>query len=288
MARARWLFACLLGACSSDNDPGLDVLLRVTDAHYVAHALPPAGAGPVIAALRVPHAELLPGRRREIVRGSLAPGSEAVLIGLADDRGHWLVSAGPAGIDEPDLPTFSAELTFASATPPGPLTLLLAAVDGAGKVGPYQSVALQALDFVRSPLLSVELHWDNEADLDLRVTLPDGSELSPDNLSAYDRPALVPADPSAAAAATLDLDANANCQVVGQRRERASWSAPPQPGRYVAKVATASLCGESAAHWTLEVWFGGALLQAVHGTSLSADTRAARGGGTRALTFVLP
>ncbi|HEY6880947.1 MAG TPA: hypothetical protein VI299_23140 [Polyangiales bacterium] len=291
----RWLAGLtLLFACEgADSDPGLSAWLRVEGAQYASGRLPAEGSGPAIVSLRVPHAQVLPGLRRELLSGSLPPSAQAVLIGVEGDRGHWIVSAGAPAIEEPSLPTFSAELSFAHATPVGPLVLVLSAVDGQGGVGPRQRVTLDAEARARSDQLSIELRWDREVDLDLHVVTPEGRELWPGNINTYASPPPGAAFPDPDAyrdGGVLDLDSNGNCVIDGRREERASFSAPPTPGTYTVRVATASLCEEAVAHWTLEVWLLGQLVQRAQGISQSWDTRqgAGLGDGVLASEFVVP
>lgn len=291
----RWL-GCVISliACEgAGSDPGLSAWLRVEGAQYEPGALPPAGSGPAIVSLRVPHAQILPGLRRELVSGSLPPFAQAVLIGMEGDRGHWIVTAGAPAIEEPSLPTFSGELSFAHATPVGPLVLALSAVGADGTVGPRQFVTLDAQARARSDQLSIELRWDREADLDLHVVTPDGRELWPGDINTYAPPAPGAASPDPNAyrdGAVLDLDSNGNCIIDGRREERASWSASPSSGTYTVRVTTASLCAESVAHWTLEIWLHGQLVQRVQDISQAWDTRqgAGLGDGVLACEFVVP
>jgi hypothetical protein len=286
-----WLAVVLLCGCAgADSDPGLAATVRVLDAQYQSGPLPQAGTGPEIVSLRVPHMQVLPGLRRELITGSMPPGAESVLIGLEGDSGYWIVSAGAPSIEEPGLTTFSAELSFAHSTPVGPLTLAFSAVSAEGQVGPRKTALLDAQARARSDLLSIELRWDREVDLDLHVVTPDGEELYPGNINSYVTPAPGAAlpDPNAYRdGGVLELDSNANCALDGRREERASWRAPPAPGLYTVRVATASLCGEAVAHWTLEVWLAGQRVQSVQGISQPFDTRFGAGLGAGLLACEL-
>lgn len=294
----RWLSLLfgtwLLAACApSESDPGLHAQLRVLGAQYVRGALPAVGTGPMIASLLVPHAQVRPGLRRELLTGSLPIAAESVLIALDGDAGYWIVTASAPAIEAPDLPTFTAELSFARELPAGALTLGLSAVQADGAVGPRRTVALFAEGHSQRGFLSVELQWDTESDLDLHVLVPDGTELWSGNLNTYTVPppgASAPDPDAYRQGGTLDLDSNGNCVLDGRRAEQASWPAQPASGTYSARVATASLCSESVAHWTLEVWLAGQLLQRVQGLSQSGDTRlgAGLGAGVLAVEFSVP
>lgn len=289
----RWWLLLLCGCAGADSDPGLGAWLRVEDAQYADDALPASGGGPEIVALRVPHEQILPGLRRELLSGALPASATSVLIGLEGDRGHYIVTAGAPTFEEPGLPSFRASLSFAHATPVGPLTLALSAVDAQGRVGPRKQVALTAQERARSQQLSIELRWDRQVDLDLHVVLPDGTELSPRNINSWEAP-----PPGGAAqnpmayrdGGVLDLDSNGDCILDGRREERASWSVSPPAGQYTVRVATASLCSEVVAHWTLEVWLAGQRVQTVQGISQSYDTRdgTGLGAGVLATSFAVP
>jgi hypothetical protein len=283
----------LVGCEGAEGDPGLDARMRVRGAQYVTGPLPSPGAGPAIISLRAPHAQVLPGLRREVLSGSLPPDATSVVLARMGDPGHWIIGAGAPVIEEPELPTFTAELSFARDTPAGLQTLALSAVRGNGEVGPRHELRLDALAPPRSSLLSIELRWDTNADLDLHVVLPDGSELWSGNINSYTPPPLgaFAPDPNAhRGGGVLDLDSNANCSIAGRREERASWEQMPPAGTYVIRVATASLCAESVAHWTLEVWLGGIRTQVVGGISQPWDTRdrAGVGAGSLALALTVP
>jgi hypothetical protein len=290
----RWLSLTFLIACGgAESDPGLAASLRISDAQYVRGSLPAAGIGPEIVSLRVPHQQLLPGLREELISGSMPASAQSVLIGVEGDRGYWIISAGAPSIEEPGLPTFSAELSFARSTPVGPLVLALSAVDASGAVGPRKTVTMDAQARARSEQLSIELSWDREVDLDLHVVMPDGRELWPGDINSYAAPPVGSAFPDPNAyrdGAVLDLDSNGNCAIDGRRQERASWSTAAPPGEYTVKVATASLCDESVAHWTLQVWLAGELVQTIQGISQAYDTRfgSGLGAGQLAGRFTVP
>jgi hypothetical protein len=295
MVRALLIAGFLLTACAaSEAEPGLRATLRVSGGTFVEGAFPaPNPNGPLITSLRIPHAEVSPSLRRERFSGSVPPDAEAVLIGLRGDPGYWIVGAGAAAIEEPDLPTFSAEISFARDTPAGPLDLALSAVRRDGVVGPRTDVALNHVPRARSEHLSIELHWDTQADIDLHVVVPGESEIWPGNINSYTPPAPGAAAPDPTAfrrGGVLDLDSNGNCVLDGRREERASWETPPMPGTYVVRVATASLCSESIAHWTLEVWKGGVRTAVAQGISQDTDTRfgAGAGAGVLALELTVP
>lgn len=284
---------CLIACDGVARDPGLDAELHVRNAQFVAGALPAAADGPEILALRVPHAQILPAQRNELLSGSLARGATAVLLQLEDDDGYWVVGAGAPAIEEPLLPTFGAELSFASYTRRGARRLLLSAVDAEGRVGPRQQATLQAAEAAQRAPLQVRLSWDNDADLDLHVLSADGQEVWAGNINSYKQPppGAPAADPNAyKQGGVLDVDASANCLVDGRRAENVTWQSAPPSGRYIVRVASASLCGARFAHWRVEVWLNGERIADTRGTSLPSDTRhgAGLGAGVLASSFDVP
>jgi len=289
------LFALTLAlACDgASSDPGYAATLHIVDAQYVPGSAPDDDTGPELLALRVPHATVLPGLRSEQVVGTLGADATAVAIGIAGDRGYYVVTAGAAAIEEPDLPTFSAELRFATTLPAQTLTLWARAVDVRGRHGPEHTVSLDPVRPSAAGELVVSLRWDSEADLDLHVVPPVGDAVWARNVNSL-RPAPLgstAADPRAyTRGGILGLDSNAGCVIDGRRTETVVFVEGPPSGSYAVRVATASLCTESAAHWTAEVYLSGERLASTRGTATTFDTRAGqlRDDGTLALSFDVP
>lgn len=293
---ARWLFACcFVAACheGASSDPGTRALLQVREGQFVPGELPAEGTGPEVIASELAHDTITPGGPAVSLRGTLAEPATAVVIGLEDDAGHWVVTAGAASLTEPDLPTFSLSLSFARRIDGRTLNLRFAAVDAQGRVGPYQSEELSVAREGSDHPLEVRLRWDTNADLDLHVVLPNGEEIFAGNINAQvaPPPGQPAGDPGAFRdAGQLDLDSNAGCVIDGRREERVSFPAEPARGEYVVRVATASLCGESAAHFQVEALLHGEPVGAASGFSLPQDTRfgAGRGAGAFAFSFRVP
>lgn len=264
-----------LAACDGATaDPGADALMQVGAAQFVAGPLPGASGGPAITSLANPTNTARPGEVQRPLGGTLEPGATAVRVGLKGDRGHWIVVAGPPEIDLPDQPTFAVQLSFAHALQTDPAEIELAAVDGDGRVGPAQIVAL-ALDAPAAPdgALVITLSWDRDADLDLRVTDPTGVEIFARNPNAN--------------GGRLDLDSNARCVIDGVRRESVIWPAAAPVGRYIVRVDTRSLCDATSARWHLAVRRDGAVIAEAEGVSTPEATRFEHdlGAGARALEF---
>ena len=291
MARPNWSsWPCILGfaaACSgATSDPGLSAWLRVDPAQLVPGDMPQPNGGPALLDARVPHNQLLVGSLTEHVSGSTAVEATAVAIARRPDAGYWIVTTGVPTVDEPESPSFRAQLELARNFPVGPFTLELSAVDRAGLFGPRWTLDLSAVDTQPEGELIVALRWDNSADLDLHVQAPKGVDIWANNSNSEDRST----SGAAETAGILDFDSNADCSADGRDAEYVRWQAMPPSGSYSVRVVTASLCDQPAAHWSVTVQLRGSQLAAASGTSLPTDTRNGSGAraGVRALAFVVP
>ena len=290
-----WLCACWLAACvGASSDPGLEARLRVEGAQFVHGELPKASGGPRVVSLHVPHNQILPGVRSERITGALEARGNAVLLGLRGEAAHWVITAGVPTLEEPDLPSYQATLSFSREVAVGEtLELEVAAVDAQGRVGPSERASLTSVAAEEGATLVVRLRWDSDADLDLHVIDPSGAEIWAGDINSYQAPGPgMPAqDPDAwRGGGVLDFDSNAGCVIDGRREERVVWTRAPSPGPYTVRVAAASMCEASDAHFEAEAWLDGASLERATGLCLPSDTRfgTGRGAGRLALTFRVP
>lgn len=287
---SRGLALAFLQSCANASlDPGVDALVRVEGAQYVAGVLPEPSGGPEVQQARVPHPRVRVGTRSEHVSGSLDPSATAVLVGMKGDRGHWVVLASVPTAEEPELPSFDADIQLSRDLPLGPLTLQLSAADASGRVGPRTNIELEASDLDENAALVVSLRWDNAADLDLHVLEPSGQLIWARNINSLRAPGSA-SDAELARSGVLDLDANAGCAAMDRSEERVLWRYDFPSGHYRVRVATAALCGQSSAHWSIDVRKHGQPLASASGISLPSDTRFGAGAtaGALALTFELP
>jgi uncharacterized protein YfaP (DUF2135 family) len=138
----------------------------------------------------------------------------------------------------------------------------------------------------------VSLWWDTESDLDLHVVDPNGDEIWSGNINSFDRYATTPTTDAGAwnEGGILDFDSNAACVLDGRCNENVVWSVPPPAGTYLARVDTFSLCGNSAARWTVEAFLDGASLGRAEGEAVASAQRFAKGKGSglTALSFTIP
>ena len=114
--------------------------------------MPPPNDGPAVQAAFLGQTRFPVGFQGKSFSGALAPSATALVLGLALDRGYFIVPAGPPSVEAPSLPTFDARLSFASTLPPGEHALELAAVDAQGRVGEHKRVPF-TLTLAAAPVL---------------------------------------------------------------------------------------------------------------------------------------
>ena len=283
-----------LSACdSASSDLGLDAWMRVAGAQFVSGAPPADSAGPEVVAIDLSSNQIHAGQIDKPLSAALDPRATAATIGLAGDRGYWIVPAGLPEVQAPDYPTFHVALSFASDLAAGDYALDVRAADVDGRLGPPTTLPLSATgEPVPAGALVVSLRWDTEADLDLHVVDPAGVEIYKRNINSYEPPPPGQApDPTAfQKGAVLDLDSNAACVIDGRRRENVIWKDTAPPGHYVVRVDTFSLCGEASASWKIDVRKAGAVLAHAEGRSGPTDEQAPhdRGAGVVALDLDVP
>ncbi len=283
----------LLTACSdgASSDPALDSRMRVLDAQFVPGAAPAAQDGPEVSALELLSTTIWPGDDDKPVRGTLGASATAVALALSGDRGYWLLGAGPPDISAPELPTFRGTAAFSRSLSEGLYTFEVRAVDDGGHFGAPRRQTLTALPIAPSRIvegeLVVTLTWDSDADVDLHVIDPSGTEIFHGAPTSRD-----PFDGSATEVdvGVLDVDSNADCAGDDLRQEDVTWAEGPPSGHYAVRVDTTSLCGSSAARWTVRVVLHGMPLVSASGIALDSDTWGAhgRGAGVLAIGFDVP
>jgi hypothetical protein len=284
----------LLLACSPvQADEGRDAMLQVTGAQFRREAMPPDGAGPRILTATLASRE----RANTIERGCSGEAegpTTAVAFGLAGDVGYWIVRAGVPGNAARTSPTYSISYGISANATPGTHDVILHAVDANGRFGPALVRRLEILPAARpAGRFVISLSWDNQADLDLHVVLPNGIEIFKRNRTEYQRPppSAGPVPPGAPTdGGVLDRDSNANCVPDGQRAENVIWTEAPPKGHYVVRVDTFSLCGAATANWRLEAVLDGVRIGGAQGMSTENDLRFEhnRGGGLLALELDVP
>jgi uncharacterized protein YfaP (DUF2135 family) len=105
----------------------------------------------------------------------------------------------------------------------------------------------------------VTLTWSSEADLDLHVLEPDGTEIAFDNRTSSD-------------GGTLDVDSNGGCgDTTTSPVENVFWRNPPPNGTYTARVVYFEECGSGSGAgpqtYTITVKINGQIVLQQQGTA---------------------
>ena len=253
-----------MSACTGVDEPvARDAWLQIPGSRYVAGPMPVESDGPTVTAIDSPNNTIRPGQRGKSVSGRTDARAYSLAFGLAGDRGYWIVPVGLRSVLYPGEIEFATSLDFSAQLPPGALTLRIEAGDAAGHFGTASTLDFTAVSLVANATLVVSLDWDQDADLDLWVDLPDGTRLSERGLRGQDG-RVVQVDPSIGP--LIDADSNARCVIDGRRAENALWQSP-LPGHYVVSVETWSLCGETRASYNVDVRLRGTTIAAAQGAS---------------------
>jgi hypothetical protein len=284
----------LLAGCSpSTNDQGLEALMRVANAQYYPGTTPAAMDGPAILSFYNSSNLIRAGQKSKPLSGLVTRETTAIAVYLEGDTGYWIIIPGAEDPTANLQLAFAASLSFSPALKPGMYSLTGRAVDDQGHFGPPSKAMLTAADLPPdNSTLTVSLSWDRQADLDLHVVIPYGTEIWAKNINSHTPPKPGdPPDPTGyLSGGILDFDSNANCVIDGRRQEDVYWTQPPPSGDYLVRVDTPSLCGEPQAIWTVTATLGGQSLGVAHGVSLDADTIPphVQGAGVLALKFTVP
>jgi hypothetical protein len=297
MKRSVWLaLSLVLTACGGvANDTGLEALVRVSGGQFYRGAIDKLGSASAPTVVDVLNSQTVvsPGLENKQISGRLDPGSTAVAIGFSGDVGYWVLPANVPDADSPTQPTFHASLSFSPALSAKSYDLIVRAAASPMTFGPPAHVALDVQQTLPpTGALVISLSWDTESDLDLHVVDAYGNEIWAGNINSYDPYAATPTTDAGAwnEGGILDFDSNAGCVIDGRCNENVVWSVGPPPGNYVARVDTFSLCGNSAARWTIEAFLNGTSLGRAEGEALPSSQRftKGKGGGLTALSFTIP
>lgn len=283
------LAACDQGGVDANRDAR--ALVFVSGAQFIPGAMPAPSAGaPTVADVITRNHAVFPGQRGKKLNGHLDPTARAVAIGFGGDIGFWIVPAGDPDEVEANLLTFALTMDLSAAITPGEHDLLFAAVDAQGHFGAPMPLSLTVSSTTPQGLLIVTLKWDTEADLDLHVLEPGGTEVWARNINDYSPPGPgePPPDPSTiGAGGILDFDSNSQCQIDGRRQEDVTYAMNVPSGHYIVRVETFSLCAAVDANWTVDVISQGEAIAHARGESTDADVRLPHGAGagTTAVEF---
>lgn len=247
----------------------------------------PTGTGPAVQSINAKTTTFFAGATNQGFSGDADMGATAVLLRFADlGSGYWSV---PVGI--PDVTasngalTWNASCNFAQDIPVGRHPLVFNAIDANGNAGPAPGINQTDTLTFKSPIpqgaVVVSLTWNSNADLDLHLVAPDGTELDPQHPTTAAM--AVPGSPLPAGTAVLDRDSNANCVEDGFREEDAVFADYPASGVYTVRVDMFSACSVPAADYVVTVTVAGEVKGTFRGVLIAED---ADGGGPGSGVFV--
>jgi hypothetical protein len=301
------LLLAAIGCGGASPETGITANLRLSTGQFVPGALAAdkEAMGPSVF-VNLGVAKVPPGVQNLPLSGNVTGGS-SVLIGLADDSGHWIVPAPIKDVTEVNSYQFSTRMSFSPELTAGPQLLIVRGVAPDGTIGPSQQFTLTVAEPVPTGALVFSLSWDTQADLDLHVVVPNtepdpmtGGPGAPIEIWSRNQVGVAPTTfprtseemkAAVAAAGRLDFDSNSNCVIDGRRQENVIFTQPPPDGEYIVRVDTFSLCGQASAQWQVTVTNpDGAIVNPATWQSIDADTRGTHGlgAGRLALQFKLP
>ena len=194
------------------------------------------------------------GQGNLTITGTAPLDASSLAIRLSDvGTGYWVVPMGPLDTQSNQL-SWSAIADFGLDIVPGFHPLKYVAVDGNGVAGRQQvfdklCVANRVPDSFNAcvptrapPAAVISLSWDTNVDLDLEVSMPDGTLVDPQNPVTPDK------------TATIDRDSNANCVIDGIRYENLVWGKVAPHGRYGIYVNLVSACKQAIVHFNVSVY----------------------------------
>lgn len=148
--------------------------------------------------------------------------------------GYYLVPLGS------DATNGQAIITIGGLPPVLEFDIVFAAAGPDGVYGPYSSTTIQAIAAAGGDI-QVSVTWNTDADVDLHVVEPGGSEIY------Y-------GSPTSGSGGQLDIDANAACAVSGLTQENIGWApGTAPPGTYTVRVDYWDACGAASTDYVVTV-----------------------------------
>jgi hypothetical protein len=267
------LGACaLLSACSGDPSEsapsGIEEPIHLTftpsggkptPAQFFRGELLAGTDGPAILLRGARGRVVFPGEAGLKVSGNVEPTATAVALRLAGlGTGYWIVPT--TDLDDIEIPgkktiQFNAAVDFSRDIPAGAQQLQLVGIDAQGHHGPFPDpLPLNVQPSIPNAAAVAVLSWDTNADLDLQIVMPDGTQLDRKHPRSQ---GLDPDGGTLPGTAILERDSLASCIPDGRRQEMFIWPSLPGAGTYLAKADLFSACGEPGANFTFDFYLGG-------------------------------
>jgi hypothetical protein len=276
-------FVVLLAACGdvSESAPsGLDEPFHVSyapvgqtktiPAQFFRGELLEGTDGPATPLRTTPTRAVFQGEAGHKLSGNSGPTATAAAIRFDDlGTGYWVVPTTVLDVENPGTIKFDAVLDFGRDLPPGPHPLKIVAIDRDGHHGVRaEPLILQFQPSIPAAAAVARLTWDTNADVDLQIVEPDGTQLD------RKHPRSQGTDPDGGTlpgTAILDRDSLASCIPDGRRQEMFIWQTLPPAGLYLAKADLFSACGEPGANFVFEFYLNGQLQVSQLGRFLAQD-----------------
>jgi hypothetical protein len=259
MRRAFMTALVLAAGCDSIDDPsGLDEPFVVQASDLKQGDLPEGVDGPKILAFASTPTVIRPGARAVPFGGNATDTAYSVGVRFAElGSGYWIRPAGSLDPIVTGERTWQMPLDANPELEPGNYKLEIVAFDEKGKPGPKSLLPVCVSSLLPDnlnacnpkaapPLVIASLTWDADADLDLSVIAPDGTQFGRSKRSLSVGGKVV---------ARLDADGTVGCVADGRRMENFSWAdVPPQVGSWSVYANLYDACGKAAVTYTLTLY----------------------------------
>jgi hypothetical protein len=260
MRTAITMLLALVSACAGIDDPvGLTEPFVADQADFKRGALPSGTAeGPAITLFTPGFGTLRPGARAAAVTGNASGTAYSVGIRFADlGSGYWVRPVGSLDPIAPGELTWSLAIDANSEIEPGQHELEVVAFDVQGRPGPKRTATICVASSLpdnlnacnpklQPPLVVASLTWNTDADLDISLVAPDGTQFNRGKRAlAVDGKPVV----------RLDADGVTGCVADGRRSENFVFDdVPPQRGAWSVYANLFDACGKAAASFELTIY----------------------------------
>jgi hypothetical protein len=259
MRRLLWTALLLAVGCDSIEAPtGFEQPFIARTGAFKRGELPEGTEGPEVRTLSAGLSYVSPGASGATVAGNAMESAYSIGIRFADvGSGYWIRPAGAIDPITPGERTWSMLLDVSIDAEPGPHDLEVVAFDEQGRPGPkrvFPACVASAIPdnqnacnpSAKPPLLVASLSWNTDADLDLTVIAPDGTQYNRSKRSLSEGGQTV---------ARLDADGVAGCITDKRPMENFVFNeAPSQQGTWSFYANLFDSCGEAAATYTLTIF----------------------------------
>lgn len=229
----------------------------------VPDAAPPDGLR--VTSIDALNSIIYPGESGKKLAGQATGNTAAVGVRFPDmGTGYWSFQVDVPDPQAPGQVTWDALCDFGRDLTPGIHQLRFVSFDANGAPGEQKDLKVCIPSLTNKlhpcspkaavPAAMIELVWDRNVDLDLRVTTPSGKVIGPKRPSTAkpDEDGGVTVDPKKDG--VLDRDANGGCVIDAINREEIAWPEYPERGTYRIRVNLFDACGQPNARFTVAAY----------------------------------